>query len=114
MRDDRIYLQDIYDRIDRVEIYMQGGKSNFFQSSLIQDGVIRNFEVIGEAVKRLFSELRQRYPKNSWRIISGFRDVLIHDYTGIDLNEVWNVVEHNLPKLKRQILNILLTFERNI
>ncbi|MBD1936711.1 DUF86 domain-containing protein [Microcoleus sp. FACHB-68] len=107
MTDDRMYLQDICERISRIETYTQGGKAEFWQSSLIQDAVIRNFEVIGEAVKRLSPKLRQTYPEIPWRRIAGFRDVLIHDYTGIDLDEVWNVVERNLPELKPKIVQIL-------
>ncbi|OCR02928.1 hypothetical protein BCD67_03280 [Oscillatoriales cyanobacterium USR001] len=107
MTDDSLYLRDIRDRIQRIEAYTQGGKAEFFQSPLIQDGVIRSFEVMGEAVKRLSPELRQSYPEIPWRQIAGFRDVLIHDYTGIDLDEVWNVVERNLPTLKSKIFEIL-------
>ncbi len=107
MTDNRIYLQDIRDRISRIEDYTRGGKAEFLQSNLIQDGVIRSFEVIGEAVKRLSPELRENHPEISWRRIAGFRDVLIHDYTGIDLEQVWDVVERNLPDLKLKIEQII-------
>ena len=69
--------------------------------------MIRNFEVIGEATKQLSMELRQQYPEIPWRRIAGFRDVLIHDYMGIDLDEVWDVVERNLPDLKGKVEVIL-------
>jgi len=113
MTDDEIYLQDIYERICRIETYTEGGKTEFIQSLLIQDGVIRSFEVIGEAVKRLSPELRQSYPDIPWRRMAGFRDVLIHDYAGINLEEVWNVVEQNLPSLKLKILEILSAINRD-
>jgi uncharacterized protein with HEPN domain len=104
---DRVYLGDILERIERIESYTEGGREAFVKSLLIQDGVIRSFEVLGEAVKLLSMELRQNYPEVPWRRIAGFRDVLIHDYMGIDLDEVWNVVERDLPDLKQKILLIL-------
>ncbi|MCT7967179.1 DUF86 domain-containing protein [Laspinema sp. D1] len=110
MTDDEIYLQDIYERICRIETYTEGGQTEFMQSLLLQDGVIRSFEVIGEAVKRLSPELRESYPDIPWRRMAGFRDVLIHDYAGINLDEVWNVIEQNLPELKPKILEILSSF----
>lgn len=70
------------------------------RSLLIQDGVIRSFEVIREAVKRLSQQLRQTHPEVPWQQIAGFWDILIHDYMGLDLDEVWNVAERNFPSLK--------------
>lgn len=107
MTNDRVFLEDIIERIERIESYTLGGREVFLSSVLIQDAVIRNFEVIGEAVKQLSLELRQNYSEVPWRRIAGFRDVLIHNYLGIDLDEVWNVVELNLPELKERILLIL-------
>jgi uncharacterized protein with HEPN domain len=114
VRDDSIFIKDILERIYRIESYTKGGKEEFFQSLLIQDGVIRSFEVIGEAVKLLSMELRQNHSEVPWRQIAGFRDVLIHDYMGIDLDEVWNVVEINLPNLKGKILAILQKLENGL
>ncbi|MFM2026393.1 MAG: hypothetical protein RLZZ339_1108 [Cyanobacteriota bacterium] len=74
MNDDLIYLGDILDRIERIESYTQGGKDRFYQSLLIQDAVIRCFEVIGEAVKQLSPEIRKKYPEITWRKIAGFRE----------------------------------------
>jgi uncharacterized protein with HEPN domain len=107
MKDDLIYLGDILDRIERIESYTQEGKDRFYQSLLIQDAVIRCFEVIGEAVKQLSPEIRKKYPEITWRKIAGFRDILIHSYTGINVDEVWGVIKDNLPKLKQQIQQII-------
>jgi len=77
------------------------------QTRMIQDAVIRNFEIIGEATKRLSQDFRQAYPNIQWQRIAGFRDVLIHDYLRVDLDEVWGIVERNLPELKATIRAIL-------
>lgn len=69
--------------------------------------MIRNFEIIGEAVKHLSEDTRQAVSKIPWRQFAGFRDVLIHQYDGIDLSEVWLTVENDLPILKKAVRTLL-------
>lgn len=107
MKDDVVYLRHILECIDSIESYVPNGKQDFFSSKLIQDAVIRNLEVVGEATKRISQELRQQHLKLPWREMAGLRDVLIHNYFGVDNDIVWNVVEKEVPILKDQITNIL-------
>ena len=107
MTDDRGYLSDIRECIDRIEAYTRDGRDAFMASTLIQDGVVRNFEVIGEAAKRLTPALTQSRSEIPWRRVAGFRDILIHQYRGIDLHAVWNVVERELPDLKGAVAALL-------
>ncbi|MBP0017738.1 MAG: DUF86 domain-containing protein [Cyanobacteria bacterium SBLK] len=109
--DDRVYLNDIWERMERIEMYTREGKAAFFDSLLVQDGVIRSFEVMGEAVKQLSPALRTTFSDVPWRQIAGFRDILIHNYAGVDLNEVWNAVERDIPYLKNRIGQILREIE---
>jgi uncharacterized protein with HEPN domain len=81
-------------------------------SRLIQDGVIRNFEVIGEAAKRIPSDFRIQQPNIPWRRISAFRDILIHAYDRVDLQEVWRIIEQELPPLKEAIRVLLPPLEQ--
>jgi uncharacterized protein with HEPN domain len=97
---DLLYLDHIAERIRRIEARATKGRTAFEQSHILQDAVIRNFEVIGEAAKQLSPDLRARYDAVPWRRVAGFRDVLIHNDMGVDLNEVWNVIEKDLPLLR--------------
>jgi uncharacterized protein with HEPN domain len=107
MREDRLYLGDILECMTRIESYTSSGRDAFMQTQIIQDAVVRNFEIIGEATKQMSSSIRQSYPHIPWKRIAGLRDVLIHDYVRVDLNEVWRVVEQDVPNLKTQITAIL-------
>lgn len=103
-----IYIEHIQQAIERIQGYTQGQtEAGFLSNTLIQDAVIRNLEVIGEAVKKLDDELRKKYSEIEWKKIAGMRDKLIHDYMGVDLWMVWAVVEDILPDLKAKIDEIL-------
>ena len=107
-RDDRVYLQHISDAISKIDQYIQGiDEEKFLRNSLIQDGVIRQLEIIGEAVKNLSSEFRERHSDISWRDFAGMRDKLIHYYFGVDLQIVWTTVTKDIPEIREEIKKIL-------
>ena len=103
MKDPAVYLRHIRDAIARIGKYTAQGRNAFFEDSMVQDAVIRNLEVIGEAVRSLPPELKRRHPKIPWRIITALRNVLIHEYFGVDLEIVWRVVQRRIPTLKRHV-----------
>lgn len=100
-------LRHILDAIERIEEYVRAGKEAFLADKMVQDAVIRNFEVIGEAAKGLPSEVRDRHASVPWKQIAGMRDFLIHVYFGVNLDTVWRTVEYDLPGLKAAILSEL-------
>ena len=110
-KDPRVYLAHILERIDRVRAFTASGKAAFLTQHVIQDAVIRNFEVIGEAAKRIPEKYRQAHPEIPWRSLAVFRDVLIHQYEGVSLDQVWRVVEQNLAELERAIRSLLPPLE---
>jgi uncharacterized protein with HEPN domain len=103
VKDAAIYLRHIRDAIVRIEKYTAQGRKAFFNDTMVQDGVIRNLEVIGEAVKNLPPELKRRHPEIPWRSITALRNILIHEYFGVDIEIVWRVVQRRIPTFKRHV-----------
>ena len=112
-KEQRPYCREILDRIRRIEDYTAAGRDAFMESELLQDGVIRSFEVIGEVVKRLDPTLTDRYPQVTWSDFTGFRDVLIHRYQETQLDLVWDATQEDLPALKEAVTALLADLENN-
>lgn len=108
MKDDRLYLIHISECIDRIESYTVGkDKQQFIDSTLLQDAVIRNLQTLAESTQRLSDEAKELASGIDWFKIAGFRNVLVHDYLGIDAERVWNILEKDLPALKAAIDKML-------
>ena len=107
-KDDTVYLHHIRDALDRIAYYLKGiSQEEFYRNLLLQDGVIRQLEIIGEAIKRVTKNLRDNYPEIPWQDIAGMRDKLIHDYMGVDAETVWLTAKDDAPVLKNQIDRVL-------
>lgn len=103
-----IYLKHIWVCIKKIKEYTSGlNEKEFLQNPMIQDAVIRNFEIIGEATKKLGDDFRIKHSEIEWKKIAGMRDKLIHDYIGVDLWSVWAVVEDIIPDLEKRISHII-------
>ncbi len=86
----------------------------FIGSPMAQDAVVRNFEVIGEAVKRIPESMKEERPDIPWRRIAGLRDVLIHQYMRVDLEAVWAIVRDDLHEFKQAVAEILAEMQDNL
>jgi uncharacterized protein with HEPN domain len=107
MKSERVYLVHVLDCIARIERYTEGGRAAFMADPMMQDAVLRNIEVIGEAANNLPTEFRRLHSEVDWRRAIALRNVLIHNYMGVNIGRVWSDVSSTIPKLKLQIGAIL-------
>ncbi len=107
MKDDHLYLIHISECLERIEQYTTEGATAFFSDTRTQDAVLRNLQVMAESTQHLSEEVKAAHPIVDWRNIAGFRNVLVHDYLGVNLVRVWEVVEQYVPTLKQEITAML-------
>ena len=106
-KDVRPYLKDILDSMGKIEEYTKEiTEKDFYENTQIQDSVLRRLEIIGEAVKNIPKDFRNKEPEVPWKKIAGIRDVLIHEYFGVNLKRIWKVIKEDMLILKKQILEI--------
>ena len=104
---DLIYVEHMLECIERIERFVERDRNTFIQSDLVQDAVVRNLQVLAESSQRLSEDVKDTQLHVDWRAISGFRNVLVHDYMGLDLEAIWLVIENDLPDLKKALNTIL-------
>ena len=107
MKSDKALLLHILEMIDRVETATSEGKEAFLASHLHQDAVLRNLHTMTETTQRLSADLKSSHPEVDWATLAAFRNVLVHDYLGIDIELVWTVVTQDIPEFKSSVTGIL-------
>jgi uncharacterized protein with HEPN domain len=111
-RDEGLYLSDLLGAIDKILAYTVDGQAQFLGDLKTQDAVVRNLEVIGEAVRGVSQQTREAHPEIPWRKIAGTRDRVIHGYFSVSLRVVWDIVANDLPRLRSTVAAILAKREQ--
>ena len=107
MKDNKLYLIHILESIGRIVEYTREGKDAFMRDRKTQDAVLRNLQTLAESTQRLTPELKLANTQVDWERIAGFRNVLVHDYLGINMVRVWEIIDHHLPGLKTHVKAVL-------
>ena len=111
MKDDRVYLRHILECLDAIHAYTAEGRDRFLTDRKTQKATLRELQEVAESTQRMSPHLKERHPEIPWGDITGFRNVLVHDYLGINLSRIWTVVERDLPPLRAAIEAMLRELE---
>jgi uncharacterized protein with HEPN domain len=103
----RLYLAHIVECLDRIDDYLPDTKAQFLDDTMRQDALIRTLQVLAESTKRLSDDVKDSRPEVDWAAIAGFRNVLVHEYLGVDLDEVWKVATRDLSQLRTTVQDAL-------
>ncbi len=107
-RDYKLYLEDILDSIHKIQVYTKDVTFNQVNpSSMLMDALLHNLEIIGEAAKHVPIEIKDKNPDVDWRRITGLRDIVAHEYFGVSLEIIWDVIQNKLPELQASIERII-------
>ena len=107
-RDPRLFLSDMMESIMKIEKWTSGvSNEKFSANALLQDAVVRNLEILGEAAKNIPEDIRSRYPEIPWKRIAGFRDIAIHDYFGVDFEIVWTILKEGIVVVRPSLEKVL-------
>lgn len=111
MRDDRAWLLDILEALLKIEKYAAKGEQEFYKEELIQVWIIHYIQIAGEAANQLSDSLKKNHTEIPWKGIIGMRNLLVHQYFGLDLDEIWDTVSTDLPVLKEKIQELLTDYQ---
>ena len=114
MKDDSVYLKHILECIRRIEEDTRDGREKFLRTHTLQDAVLRNLQTLSESTQRLSDGLKAMHHEIEWRRIAAFRNILVHDYLGTDIERIWEIVQRDLPTLKRAALALLHSAEEKL
>tara|TARA_Y100000310_G_C20660628_1_gene804526 strand:- start:1745 stop:2086 length:342 start_codon:yes stop_codon:yes gene_type:complete len=107
-KDTKIFLLHILESIERIESFTKGvSETKFLSSEIIQDAVVRRLEIIGEAVKNISKSYRDKHKEIEWKKIAGTRDIIVHEYFGVDLKLTFKIIKKDIPELKKNISKFL-------
>jgi uncharacterized protein with HEPN domain len=110
MTGDKLYLTHILESIERIQSYIIDGKDKFEKDSMVQDAVLRNLHTLAESSTRISPELTRLFTDVPWKEMRAFRHVVVHDYLGLELDQIWEIVIVNIPPLKESVQKILQSF----
>ena len=113
MKDDKVYLQHIIESCEFIVRHTKKDPKAFSNNPLVRDATLRNLQTLAESASRVSLALKHLHPDVDWKGIAGFRNVLVHDYLGLDLKIVWDVIERDLPVLHKKIKAILSKLKEN-